>query len=92
MKPIKFSNHARLQMYLRGASEEEVIHSIRTGNWESAKSGKFQSKYRFDFNMLAPINQRFYKYKTVEAIFADEPDKIEVITVKVYYLNEEAMQ
>src|SRR3989304_1974593 len=29
MKPIRFSNHARLQMNLRGASEEDVIAAIR---------------------------------------------------------------
>lgn len=91
MKPIRISNHAKLQMYLRGASEEEVIQSIYSGKWEPAKMGKFQSKYRFDFNMVAPTNQIFYKYKTVEPIFADEPDEIVVITVKVYYANEEVI-
>ncbi|HAP66447.1 MAG TPA: hypothetical protein DCQ99_01230 [Nitrospinae bacterium] len=89
MKPIRFSNHARLQMNLRGASEEDVITTIRMGKWKSAKMGKFQSKYRFDFNKEALTNHRFYKYKIVEPIFADEPDEIVVITVKVYYSNEE---
>lgn len=51
--------------------------------------GKFQTKYSFAFNKTAPINQQFYKYKTVEPIFADEQDEIVVITVKVYYSNEE---
>jgi len=37
----------------------------------------------YDFNF-------FIKYKTVEAIFADEPNEVAVITVKVYYSNEEA--
>jgi len=89
MKPIRFSNHARLQMNLRGASEEDVIAAIRMGKWKSAKMGKLQSKYRFDFNNEALTNQRFYKYKIVEPIFADEADEIVVITVKVYYSNEE---
>lgn len=43
----------------------------------------------FDFNMASLINQKVYQFKTVEAIFTDESDEIVVITVKVYYSNEE---
>ena len=75
-------------MNLRGASEEEVIKSIRSGNWTAARLGKFQTKYRHDFNELASVNQKFYKYKIIEPIFSDEPEEIVVITVKVYYSNE----
>jgi hypothetical protein len=50
MKPVKFSSHARWQMELKGASEEEVVHAIKSGEWEDAKMNKFQSRYRFDFN------------------------------------------
>ncbi len=79
MKPSRFSNHARLQMYLRGASEEEVVKAIRSGKWKPAKMGKFQSKLKFDFNKTALTNQKFYKYKIVEPIFVDEPDEIIVM-------------
>ena len=92
MKQIIFSNHAKLQMTLRGASEDEVIKAIRLGQSEPAKRDKFQTKHRFDFNKKALTNQRLYKYKTVEAIFSDEHDKVVVITVKVYYFNEERQQ
>ena len=84
-KPIIFSAHARLQMSLRGAAENEVITTIRSATWQPAKHGKFQSRLRFDFNQLSPVNQRFYRFKTVDAIFADEPSEIVVVTVKVYY-------
>jgi len=87
VKPIRFSDHAKLQMYLRGASEKEVTEAIKVGTWESAKLGKFQTKYKFDFNQTALTNQKFYRYKTVEPIFADESNEIVVITVKVYYSN-----
>jgi hypothetical protein len=89
MKPIRYSDHARLQMVLRGATEEEVAMAISAGEWESGKMGKSRSKYRFDFNRVSLTNQEFYKYKTVEPIFADEPNELVVITVKVYYFNEE---
>lgn len=89
MKPIRCSDHAKSQMILRGATDKEVITAIRSGKWEAAKTGKFQTKYRFDFNRVSLINQKIYKYKTIEPIFADEPDEIVVITVKVYYSNKE---
>lgn len=89
MKPIRCSNHAALQMALRGATEKEVITAIRLGKWGSARIGKLKTKYRFDYNMASLINQKVYKFKTVEAIFTDESDEIVVITVKVYYSNEE---
>jgi len=89
VKPIRFSNHAELQMLLRGASKEEVEIAVRTGEWKSAKSGKFKTKHCFDFNLTSPLNQKFYKYKIVEPIFTDETNAIIIITVKVYYTNEE---
>lgn len=88
MKTIRYSDHARLQMVLRGATEEEVTAAIRAGKWESAKMGKFRSRLQFDFNRVSLTNQNFYKYKMVESIFADEANEIVVITVKVYYFNE----
>ena len=92
MKPIRFSNHARLQMDLRGASEAEVIASIKSGGWEPARMAKFKTRMRFEFNKTAPTNQKFYKYKIVEPVFAEEQDETVVITVMVYYFNEEVKQ
>jgi hypothetical protein len=89
MKPIRYSDHARLQMGLRGGTEDEVTMTIREGKWEGAKMGKFRSKYQFGFNRVSLTNQKFYKYKTVETIFAEEPNEIVIITVKVYYSNQE---
>ncbi|MFH1538775.1 MAG: DUF4258 domain-containing protein [bacterium] len=90
MKPIRFSNHARLRMSLRGASEKEVEETIGSAEWRKVKMGRFGVKFRFDFNEKSPINRKVYKYKTIEAVFADEPDEIVIITVKVYYSNTEA--
>jgi len=76
-------------MLLRGASRDEVETAIKSGKWERAKLGRFNTRYRFEFNSHSPINQKFYKYKIVEPIFIEETDVIIVITVKVYYSNEE---
>ena len=89
MNSIRFSDHARLQMVLRGATEDEVTVTIRSGKWETAKMGKFRTKHQFNFDKISLTNQKFYKYKTIEPIFADESNEIVVVTVKVYYSNEE---
>lgn len=86
-KPIYFSNHARQQMLLRGAEEEEVIAAIRSGNWQPAKNGKLHSRLQFGYDKDSPINQQFYLYKAVDAIFKERLEEIVVITVKVYYFN-----
>lgn len=75
-------------MELRGASEEEVITAINSGTWEPANLGKFKTKHKFDFNAISRTNQKNFKYKTVEPVFADENDIIVVVTVKVYYSND----
>jgi hypothetical protein len=72
MKTIRYSDHARLQMVLRGATEEEVTMTIRAGKWEAAKMGKFQSRHQFDFYRVSLINQKFYKYKTVKVYYSNE--------------------
>lgn len=87
MKPIIFSQHARLQMMLRGAGKGEVIEAVRKGQWQPAKRRKLQAKRRFPFSGPSPITGTIYRFKEVEAIFAEELDKIVIITVKVYYSN-----
>ncbi len=86
-KPIYFSTHARERMLLRGAEEEEVIAAIRSGNWKPAKQGKFSARVQLEFNHQSPINQQFYTDKAVKPIFTEQPEKIIVVTVNVYYFN-----
>lgn len=79
MKPVSFSAHARSRIKLRGAEEAEVITTVNYGKWETAKRGKQKCCYRFNFNRPSPINQLFYKYKTIEAIFVEESERIIVV-------------
>ena len=74
-------------MLLRGTEESEVIATIKSGKWESARYGKFCSRLQFGFGKPSPITQKIYDHKIVETIFAEEIDEIVVITVKVYYHN-----
>ncbi|PIU55011.1 MAG: hypothetical protein COS88_05835 [Chloroflexi bacterium CG07_land_8_20_14_0_80_51_10] len=87
-KPIVISWHARLQMQFRGAEETEVIEAARKGQWQPAKRGRFQAKWRFIFDKPSPITGVIYRFKEIEVIFAEESDEIIVLTVKVYYTNE----
>jgi hypothetical protein len=50
---------------------------------------KRYTRYRFEYNAISPINQKFYKSKIVEPIFANELEEVIIVTVKVYYSNEE---
>lgn len=88
-KPIVFSEHAREQMRLRGATEEEICQALYNAPWRAAKRAKWQAKRRFAFDQPSPVNQRQYKFKEVEPIFVEESERIVVVTVKVYYTNEE---
>ncbi|MDO8140397.1 MAG: hypothetical protein Q6358_02765 [Candidatus Brocadiales bacterium] len=89
MKPIRFSDHAKLQMLLGGTAEDEVQTAIKSGQWETAKLGKYKTRCRFEYNAISPVNRKFYKSKIVEPIFANEPEELTIVTVKVYYSNEE---
>lgn len=89
MKTIRFSRHALDQMRLRGASWNEVRETVETAIWETAKYGKHQARKSFVFKRPSPVNQQLYPYKTIHVIFADELNEIVVITVLVYYGEEE---
>ena len=92
MKTIRFSPHALDQMRLRGAVMEEVSKTVETSSWQQAKYGKQQARKSFPFGQPSPINQRVYSHKTVHVIFVEEPDEIVIITVLVYYGEQETME
>lgn len=88
-KPLELTYHVRQRMVSRGATQDEVIRTIREGLKEPAKRGTWHSVFRFEFNRASPVNGLMYSYKTVDAVFAEEPDRIVVLTVKTYYHNEQ---
>ena len=83
MKPIKFSQHACEQMLERGASEDEVIETIRTGERAPAKRGRQGYRKNFQYNRL--WGGRTYAIKQVLVIVAEEPDVLVVVTVYTFY-------
>jgi hypothetical protein len=82
-KPIHLSGHARQQLGFRGASEQDVIESIRTSTWEPAELGRLECRKNFAFN--AEWNGKCYSTRQIRPIFVEETDEIVVVTVYVYY-------
>jgi hypothetical protein len=82
-KSIVLSFHAKEQCEERGTNESEVVKAITDGEWKVAK------KHRLECKITLPCNEawngHFYINKEIRPIFVDEPDKIVVITVYVYY-------
>ncbi len=83
MKSIKFSQHAREQMLERGASEDEVSETIRTGEEVPAKHSR--RGYRKNFQYDRMWSGRIYAVKQVLSIVAEEADELVVITVYTFY-------
>ena len=83
MKPIRLTNHARLQCGERGASEAEVIRAVREGVREPAKAGRLLCRYSFPFDGLWQGNR--YSVKQVAPVTKEESDEIVVVTVYTFY-------
>ena len=90
MPPIRLSRHAQLQAQLRGANESEIRETLEIGIRAKAKRDKWSAVHSFPFDAHSPVNNKPYRFKTVDVIFVEEYGEIIVITVKVYYHNEPA--
>ena len=75
--------HARMQLWYRGTSEEEILRSIRESPWEDAKQSRKQS--RLDIPYGKEWNGKHYGTKQVCPVFIEETHEIVVVTVYVYY-------
>lgn len=81
MKPIVFTRHAREKMVERLTNEAEVIDAIRETTWQPADKGRHRSSKWYPFRKQH--KGTFYAGKDVEPVFAEEPDRIVVVTVYV---------
>jgi len=90
MKPVRLSTHARDRAAQRGATEEDVVAAISEGQWRCADRRRMQAEKSFRYD--AKWNGKRYKIKSVRPIFVEEDETIVVVTVYVYYHDEEAGQ
>jgi hypothetical protein len=82
MMNVSLHPHARMRLAERGATEAEVIETVRRGECFPAKYGRTGFRRNFSFNGV--WRGRRYAAKQVEA-FAVEEDGWLVITVIVRY-------
>ena len=52
------------------------------------KRGKYHSVLQFSFDQASPVNDEVYRFKTLDVVFAEETNRVVVVTVKVYYHND----
>lgn len=83
MKPIRFSRHASERLGVRGATEGEVIETIRTISWALVGTKHFECQKDFPYG--TDWNGKFYATKRVRPIFAEEDNEIVVVIVYVYF-------
>lgn len=84
-KHIKFSQHALDNMADRGASEEEVELTIRTGECLPATKDRISFRKNFSYNAL--WKGKFYQAKQIMPVVAKEHDGFVVVTVYVFFIG-----
>ena len=82
-KLISLSEHVKMRLASRGASESEIVETIRTSLWQEAELNRKECRKNFPFN--STWNNQSYKTKQIRPIFVEEKDIITVATVYVYY-------
>lgn len=87
-KPIIFTGHALQRMRGRGAREEDVREAIRIGEREPAQRGLLL--YRLNLEFKREWDGRYYGVQQVAPVVAEEEDRIVVITVYTFYIQEGA--
>lgn len=85
MKQIVFSQHASDQLNDRGATKAEVEASIHSGEKIPAKKGRMAFRKNFSFETY--WKGKYYNTKQVMPIVRDEPGRLMVITVYVFYFG-----
>ncbi len=79
---VRIHPHARQRMIERGATEEDVVATVRFGERFPVRFGRVGFRRNFPFE--AEWRGRFYRTKQVEVIAVDEEGWL-VITVLVRY-------
>jgi len=77
-------------MLERLTTEAEVIQTIRDARWQPAEKGRYRARKWYPFR--AEHEGTFYAGKDVGPIFAEEADRIVVVTVYVYLNQREEPQ
>lgn len=82
---VQIDDHAKKRALERGASEDEVYDTLKTGKTITAKSDRLAKEKIYTFN--EKWNGKFYEQKQVKVIYIVEGTTTIVITVVVKYGN-----
>ena len=82
-KNIVLTLHAKERAEERGATLEEILEVLKTGQSASAKKGKYQKEKVFKFGQ--EWMGKIYEQKKIRVIYTEENEKIVIITVYVFY-------
>jgi hypothetical protein len=69
----------------RGVSKEEAELAIRTGECFPAKKGRLSFRKNFSYNAI--WKGKFYQVKQVMPIVVDEPERLVIVTVYVFFIG-----
>jgi len=82
-KLVRFSRHALQQMAEHGATQEEVLEAIRSG--EQVPDKRNNSGYRKNFQYKRLWGGHYYPIKQVLAIIAEEAEALVIVIVYTFY-------
>jgi hypothetical protein len=82
---VLLSDHAVEQSKLRGATHDEILETISTGERSTARHGRMGFRKNFPFG--AYWNGKHYETKQVLAIVAEEDGTLIVVTVFAFYFG-----
>ena len=80
---VKIHFHAKERMEERGATEKEVMKTVKEGEQFPVKFGRVGYRYNFKFDAI--WKNKKYNTKQIEAYTVKENSDIIVITVLVKY-------
>ena len=85
LKIIGFTRHALDNLGDRGTTQDEVEEAIQWGEQIPAKQGR--TAFRKNFPFHSTWKGRLYETKQVMPIVVEEPDRMVVITVYVFFIG-----
>lgn len=80
---IEIEPHTLLRARERGATEDEIIDTIKNGITIIGKKGRNGKSKVFEFNQSR--NGKYYNQKKLEVLYVIELDLIITVTVYVFY-------
>ena len=83
LKPVRLTEHARLQSEERGTCLAEIVEAIRRGERELARHGRWA--YRLNLQFAGTWMGKHYEVKQVVPVVAEEVQELVVITVYTFY-------